>query len=136
MHLFSKIETLYCSEIFENFGTILVAPIFWWLIKKWEGVELKISTISLYLARFLRFLAKILKILKNLERFFKIFPPVSNSVYICIYYILLLLLLLLYIYIRFLEFLKGAFPNGEKQSFFFSEGDPPFKISRFCPNRG
>jgi hypothetical protein len=97
------------------------------------GHEFQPDTILLYLARFLRFLAKILKILKNLERFFKIFPPVSNSVYICIYYILLLLLL--YIYIRFLEFLKGAFPNGEKQSFFFSEGDPPFKISRFLEIR-
>ena len=99
------------------------------------GHEFRPDTILLYLARFLRFLAKILKILKNLERFFKIFSPVSNSVYICIYYILLLLLLLLYIYIRFLEILKGAFSNGEKQSFFFSEGDPPFKISRFLKIR-
>ena len=56
---------------------------------------------------------------------------VSNNVYVCIYYILLLLLLLLYIYIRNPEILSGPLSNGEKQSIFFSEGDPPLSFSGF-----
>ena len=100
------------------------------------GHEFRPDTIPLSLARFLRVLAKILKILKNSEEGFQIFLLVSNNVCICIYYILLLLLLLLYKYIRYSENLKAAFSNGGKQSIFFSEGDPPFRFSEFCPNRG
>ena len=89
----------------------------------------------LYYVNLSPFLAKILKNLKNPEKVFQDFLLVSNNVYVCIYYILLLLLLLLYIYIRFPEFLSGPLSNGEKQSIFFSEGDPPFRFSGFYSNR-
>ena len=64
---FTKIGKLYSSEIFVNFGTFLVAPIFLINNQKVRGSRIENQHNYLHYVNLFPFLAKILKILKNPE---------------------------------------------------------------------
>ena len=119
---------------FENFGTILVAPIFWWLIKKWEGVELKISTIIYIMLTYPRFWPKSWKSWKSWVTFSGFFPTTHQRIYI----------ILLINNNNNNNIHKKAFSwiperpllKMKKTKYFLFWGGPPLQVFRISPKSG